>query len=161
TRASGHRSASPRGMKCSSVSTRARRSSWTARRSKSSASPTSWPRSSSDSLSCVLCFVFRSYLVCCDQSSRLMRPTAYERRNTRQNPEPTTVPKQLLFSDAARRKMFEGVDTLAKAVGTTLGPTGHNVIVSKSFGGPKVTKDGVTVAKEIELPDPFENMGAK
>jgi chaperonin GroEL len=71
------------------------------------------------------------------------------------------VPKQLLFSDAARRKMFEGVDTLARAVGTTLGPTGHNVILSKSFGGPTVTKDGVTVAKEIELPDPFENMGAK
>ncbi len=71
------------------------------------------------------------------------------------------MPKQLLFSDAARRKMFEGVDTLARAVGTTLGPTGHNVILSKSFGGPTVTKDGVTVAKEIELPDPFENMGAK
>jgi chaperonin GroEL len=71
------------------------------------------------------------------------------------------VAKQLLFSDAARRKMFEGVDTLARAVGTTLGPTGHNVILSKSFGGPMVTKDGVTVAKEIELPDPFENMGAK
>jgi chaperonin GroEL len=71
------------------------------------------------------------------------------------------VPKQLLFSDAARRKMFEGVDTLAHAVGTTLGPTGRNVIISKSFGGPTVTKDGVTVSKEIELSDPFENMGAK
>ncbi len=69
--------------------------------------------------------------------------------------------KQLLFSDAARRKMFEGVDVLAHAVGTTLGPTGRNVILSKSFGGPTVTKDGVTVSKEIELPDPFENMGAK
>ncbi len=69
--------------------------------------------------------------------------------------------KQLLFSDAARRKMLEGVDTLAHAVGTTLGPTGRNVILSKSFGGPTVTKDGVTVSKEIELPDPFENMGAK
>ena len=69
--------------------------------------------------------------------------------------------KQLLFSDAARRKLFEGVDTLAHAVGTTLGPTGRNVILSKSFGGPTVTKDGVTVSKEIELPDPFENMGAK
>src|SRR5262245_19892560 len=75
--------------------------------------------------------------------------------------ETKTVPKQLLFSDAARRKMFEGVDTLARAVGTTLGPTGHNVILSKSFGGPAVTKDGVTVSKEIELADPFENMGAK
>jgi chaperonin GroEL len=71
------------------------------------------------------------------------------------------VPKQLLFSDAARRKMLEGVDVLAQAVGTTLGPTGRNVILSKSFGGPTVTKDGVTVSKEIELPDPFENMGAK
>ena len=71
------------------------------------------------------------------------------------------MPKQLLFSDAARRKMLEGVDVLAHAVGTTLGPTGRNVILSKSFGGPTVTKDGVTVSKEIELPDPFENMGAK
>ncbi len=69
--------------------------------------------------------------------------------------------KQLLFADAARRKMLEGVDVLAHAVGTTLGPTGRNVILSKSFGGPTVTKDGVTVSKEIELPDPFENMGAK
>ena len=69
--------------------------------------------------------------------------------------------KQLLFSDAARRKMLEGVDVLAHAVGTTLGPTGRNVILSKSFGGPTVTKDGVTVSKEIELSDPFENMGAK
>jgi len=71
------------------------------------------------------------------------------------------VAKQLLFSDAGRRKMLGGVDVLAKAVGSTLGPTGRNVILSKSFGGPLVTKDGVTVAKEIELADPFENMGAK
>ncbi len=69
--------------------------------------------------------------------------------------------KQLLFSDAARRKMMEGVEILSHAVGSTLGPTGRNVIISKSFGGPSITKDGVTVAKEIELPDPFENMGAK
>ena len=69
--------------------------------------------------------------------------------------------KQLLFADAARRKMLAGVDILAHAVGTTLGPTGRNVILSKSFGGPTVTKDGVTVSKEIELADPFENMGAK
>src|ERR1700692_551338 len=74
---------------------------------------------------------------------------------------PPSVPKQLLFSDTARRKMLEGVDILAHAVGTTLGPTGRNVILSKSFGGPPVTKAGVTVSKEIELPDPFENMGAK
>ena len=57
--------------------------------------------------------------------------------------------------------MMEGVDILAHAVGSTLGPTGRNVILSKSFGGPTVTKDGVTVSKEIELADPFENMGAK
>jgi chaperonin GroEL len=57
--------------------------------------------------------------------------------------------------------MMEGVDILARAVGSTLGPTGRNVILSKSFGGPTVTKDGVTVSKEIELSDPFENMGAK
>jgi len=71
------------------------------------------------------------------------------------------VAKQLIFSDAARRKLFDGVDVLAHAVGTTLGPTGRNVIIDKSFGGPTVTKDGVTVSKEIELDDPFENMGAK
>jgi chaperonin GroEL len=75
--------------------------------------------------------------------------------------EQPSVPKQLLFSETARRKMMEGVDILAHAVGSTLGPTGRNVILSKSFGGPTVTKDGVTVAKEIELSDPFENMGAK
>src|SRR4051812_3419174 len=57
--------------------------------------------------------------------------------------------------------MLGGVDILAQAVGSTLGPTGRNVILSKSFGGPLVTKDGVTVSKEIELADPFENMGAK
>jgi chaperonin GroEL len=71
------------------------------------------------------------------------------------------VAKQLLFSDAARRKMLEGVETLSHAVGVTLGPTGRHVILSKTFGGPTVTKDGVTVSKEVELPDPFENMGAK
>src|SRR5205823_7035482 len=54
-----------------------------------------------------------------------------------------------------------GAEKLARAVGSTLGPTGRNVIIDKSFGGPTVTKDGVTVSKEIDLPDPFENMGAK
>src|SRR5208283_286858 len=57
--------------------------------------------------------------------------------------------------------MLRGVEKLAKTVAVTLGPTGRNVILDKSFGGPTVTKDGVTVSKEIELPDPFENMGAK
>jgi len=69
--------------------------------------------------------------------------------------------KQLLYTDDARKKLLSGAEKLAKAVGITLGPTGRNVIIDKSFGGPTVTKDGVSVSKEIELPDPFENMGAK
>src|SRR6266702_3217310 len=69
--------------------------------------------------------------------------------------------KQLLYTDEARKKLLAGADKLARAVGLTLGPTGRNVIIDKSFGGPTVTKDGVTVSKEIDLPDPFENMGAK
>ena len=69
--------------------------------------------------------------------------------------------KQLLYTDDARKKLLAGAEKLAKAVGITLGPTGRNVIIDKSFGGPTVTKDGVTVSKEIELADPFENMGAK
>jgi chaperonin GroEL len=71
------------------------------------------------------------------------------------------VAKQLLFEHSARAKMLRGVDKLADAVAVTMGPTGHNVIIDKSFGGPTVTKDGVTVSKEIELEDRFENMGAK
>ncbi len=69
--------------------------------------------------------------------------------------------KQLMFEDHARSRMLAGIDKLADAVAITMGPTGRNVIISKSFGGPTVTKDGVTVAKEIELEDKFENMGAK
>ncbi|QEG02001.1 60 kDa chaperonin [Stieleria maiorica] len=69
--------------------------------------------------------------------------------------------KQLLFEDHARARMLAGIDKLANAVAVTMGPTGRNVIIDKSFGGPTVTKDGVTVAKEIELEDRFENMGAK
>jgi len=71
------------------------------------------------------------------------------------------VAKQLLFQDQARAKMLKGVEKLASAVAVTMGPTGRNVIISKSFGGPTVTKDGVTVSKEVELEDRFENMGAK
>ena len=69
--------------------------------------------------------------------------------------------KQLLFSEEARTAVQRGVDKLADVVAVTLGPSGHNVILDKSFGGPTVTKDGVTVSKEIELEDKFENMGAK
>ena len=71
------------------------------------------------------------------------------------------MPKQLLFEDTARAKMLKGVEKLADAVAITMGPTGRNVILGKSYGGPAVTKDGVTVSKEIELEDKFENLGAK
>ncbi|MFM1945349.1 MAG: hypothetical protein RI897_4331 [Verrucomicrobiota bacterium] len=69
--------------------------------------------------------------------------------------------KQLLFDEAARQALLRGVSKLSKAVIATLGPKGRNVVLDKKFGSPTVTKDGVTVAKEIELEDPFENMGAQ
>ncbi len=69
--------------------------------------------------------------------------------------------KEVRFSTEAREKMLRGVDTLANAVKVTLGPKGRNVVIEKSFGAPRITKDGVTVAKEIELEDKFENMGAQ
>src|SRR5450755_3074707 len=69
--------------------------------------------------------------------------------------------KEVRFSSDAREKMLRGVDILANAVKVTLGPKGRNVIIDKSFGAPRITKDGVSVAKEIELEDKFENMGAQ
>src|SRR5499427_11018562 len=69
--------------------------------------------------------------------------------------------KQLVFDEQARRSLKKGIDTLASAVKTTLGPKGRNVALDKKFGAPTVTHDGVTVAKEISLEDPFENMGAQ
>jgi len=69
--------------------------------------------------------------------------------------------KQLLFNEEARRRMLQGVEKLAAAVKVTLGPRGRNVVLEKKFGSPTITKDGVTVAKEIELADPYENMGAQ
>src|SRR5579862_7780078 len=69
--------------------------------------------------------------------------------------------KQLVFDEQARRSLKKGIDTLAGAVKTTLGPKGRNVALDKKFGAPTVTHDGVTVAKEISLEDPFENMGAQ
>jgi chaperonin GroEL len=71
------------------------------------------------------------------------------------------MPKQLSFNEEARRALKRGVDTIAEAVKTTLGPRGRNVAIDKKFGAPTVTHDGVTVAKEVELKDPFENMGAQ
>src|SRR5258708_24870330 len=69
--------------------------------------------------------------------------------------------KQLQFDEGARHALLRGVEKLSKAVKATLGPAGRNVILDKKFGSPTITKDGVTVAKEIELEDPYENMGAQ
>ena len=69
--------------------------------------------------------------------------------------------KQVLFGDDARVRMVRGINTLANAVKVTLGPKGRNVVLDRNFGAPLVTKDGVTVAREIELKDKFENMGAQ
>src|SRR5690554_251847 len=69
--------------------------------------------------------------------------------------------KEVIFGDAARAKMVEGVNVLANAVKVTLGPKGRNVVLERSFGAPTVTKDGVSVAKEIELKDKLQNMGAQ
>ena len=69
--------------------------------------------------------------------------------------------KELLFSDDARKKMLSGVEQISKAVKVTLGPRGRLVMLDKKFGAPTITKDGVSVAKEVELEDAFENMGAQ
>jgi len=69
--------------------------------------------------------------------------------------------KDVKFDTDARNRMLKGVNILADAVKVTLGPKGRNVVIDKSFGAPRITKDGVTVAKEIELEDKFENMGAQ
>src|ERR1017187_7908344 len=69
--------------------------------------------------------------------------------------------KQLTYSDEARQKLLAGVGKLARAVRSTLGPRGRNAVIDKGWGSPTVTKDGVTVAEEIELTDPYENMGAQ
>jgi chaperonin GroEL len=69
--------------------------------------------------------------------------------------------KQLKFDESARRALLKGVDKMSSAVKVTLGPKGRNVVLDKKFGAPTVTNDGVTIAKEIELEDPFENMGAQ
>ena len=69
--------------------------------------------------------------------------------------------KQLIYRENARQRMLDGVEKLAKAVKVTLGPKGRNVVLDKKWGAPTITKDGVTVAKEIELDDRFENMGAQ
>jgi len=69
--------------------------------------------------------------------------------------------KQLIFNEEARKKMLSGVEQISQAVKVTLGPKGRLVMLDKKFGAPTITKDGVSVAKEIDLEDPFENMGAQ
>src|SRR6185295_3495536 len=71
------------------------------------------------------------------------------------------MPKQITFDETARRALERGVDQLADAVKVTLGPRGRHVVLEKKFGGPTVTNDGVTIAREIDLSDPFENLGAQ
>jgi len=71
------------------------------------------------------------------------------------------VPKTLKFDEQARRSLEAGVNKLADAVKVTLGPKGRNVVIEKKFGAPTITNDGVTIAREVELEDPFENMGAQ
>src|ERR1700675_4118747 len=71
------------------------------------------------------------------------------------------MPKQIKFDEEARAALLRGVNVMAQAVKATLGPKGRNVVLDKKFGSPMITKDGVTVAKEIELKDPYENMGAQ
>src|SRR5215210_3325180 len=69
--------------------------------------------------------------------------------------------KQLAFNDAARRSLEAGIDKLANTVKVTIGPRGRNVVLDKKWGAPTITNDGVTIAKDVELEDPFENMGAQ
>jgi len=71
------------------------------------------------------------------------------------------VAKRLQFDEDARHSLKKGIDALAEAVKVTLGPKGRNVVLDKKFGAPTITNDGVTIARDIELPDPFENMGAQ
>src|SRR3989475_5138173 len=71
------------------------------------------------------------------------------------------MPKQLKFDEEARSALLRGVNIMAEAVKATLGPKGRNVVIDKKFGSPTITKDGVTVAKEIELKDPYEDVGAQ
>src|SRR5206468_4518948 len=122
----------------SSASTRARRSSSRARSTSSCVRTKYWPSSTA------------------------------AQRNPRRNPRSncsarreTAMAKQIVYGDASRQGILRGVNSLANAVKVTLGPKGRNVILDKKFGSPTITKDGVTVAKEIELKDALENMGAQ
>src|SRR6478735_8720212 len=89
------------------------------------------------------------------------RPTAQDKTHHETRGTADMAAKDVKFSGDARERMLRGVDILANAVKVTLGPKGRNVVLEKSYGAPRITKDGVTVAKEIELADKFENMGAQ
>src|SRR6185503_4626189 len=95
------------------------------------------------------------------QSSRCRSIRLTRMRAEQDKGQTQMAAKDVKFSTDARDKMLRGVDILANAVKVTLGPKGRNVVLDKSFGAPRITKDGVTVAKEIELEDKFENMGAQ
>lgn len=71
------------------------------------------------------------------------------------------MPKQVIYSEDARKKIKAGIDKVANAVRVTMGPKGRNVLLGKTYGGPTITNDGVSIAKDIELKDPFENLGAE
>src|SRR5256884_7480771 len=88
-------------------------------------------------------------------------PKRANRPANRSNKRNIFMAKQIIYSDVSRQAILRGVNQLADAVKVTLGPKGRNVVLEKKFGGPNITKDGVTVAKEIELKDPLENMGAQ
>src|SRR5437764_8150575 len=96
-------------------------------------------------------------------SSSCRNPTSWASSPTKRQLKGKTImaAKDIRLSSDARERMLRGIDILADAVRVTLGPKGRNVVLDKSFGAPRITKDGVTVAKEIELSDKFENMGAQ
>src|SRR5258708_25758991 len=106
-------------------------------------------------------------MTCWPLSSSRAQRTAPSRPATEAGPfhriieEETQMPKQLLFSDEGRAALLRGVNIMASAVKATMGPKGRNVVIDKKFGSPTITKDGVTVAKEIELKDNYEDMGAQ
>src|SRR5208283_4761651 len=90
------------------------------------------------------------------RTGRRSRPA--RRKSNQRKP---SMAKQIVYGDNTRQAILRGVNKMADAVKVTLGPRGRNVVLDKKFGGPTITKDGVTVAKEIELKDPLENMGAQ
>src|SRR6266404_1464357 len=126
-----------------------------AKSSSSFASPTSWASWNNllDRRQAPLHHVSRFHV---SRDCRPDRPNDHKPRF-----EVTMAAKQMMFDSDARAEILAGLSQLARAVKATLGPRGRNVVLQKSFGSPRITKDGVTVSKEIELPQPFENMGAK